>query len=397
MRPTYRSIRANIQKALGLVLLLCFFSISSKAQTVNASVFPDPYIGEVNDVFTIQVDVDPNGGMITVGQVAMNYDPSIAIINSVSFAPGSPLGIPLPGTTIDNVEGFFFIAGFGFTPVTSPFTHVEIEFTAVGAGTIDLEFVKGDLLQTLFSDNGTDISGTLTDGQIIITSLFDCPNLGLNIGDSCDDGDSETENDEVLSDCTCAGIPICQNPFPVVDESSLTTVIGASTVEFGWDPVPGQIGCQVQVARALGTPFQSQSFTLFDDEADSFSLNLNLIIPGILHGWRVRCGCSASPIIAGPFTSYQTFTLPSQITISSQPNPTSGQSQVQFSIGEESDVMLEVFDLSGRMINRIYAGFATSSNEHRFDFDGSNLPNGVYVYRLTTENEVINEKFMIAK
>ena len=37
---------------------------------------------------------------------------------------------------------------------------------------------------------------------------FDCPALGANIGDACDDGDSNTENDMVQSNCTCSGTPI---------------------------------------------------------------------------------------------------------------------------------------------------------------------------------------------
>ena len=36
---------------------------------------------------------------------------------------------------------------------------------------------------------------------------FDCEALELNIGDSCDDGDSTTENDVVTADCECAGTP----------------------------------------------------------------------------------------------------------------------------------------------------------------------------------------------
>ncbi|MFT6998172.1 MAG: hypothetical protein ACJAQ4_001932, partial [Cryomorphaceae bacterium] len=35
--------------------------------------------------------------------------------------------------------------------------------------------------------------------------------------------------------------------------------------------------------------------------------------------------------------------------------------------------------------------------EYRFEFDGSALPSGVYIYRLTTQNEVLIEKFMISR
>ena len=37
------------------------------------------------------------------------------------------------------------------------------------------------------------------------TTTFDCPNLMLNIGDPCDDGDPNTSNDTVNSNCECEG------------------------------------------------------------------------------------------------------------------------------------------------------------------------------------------------
>src|SRR5690606_2132664 len=43
------------------------------------------------------------------------------------------------------------------------------------------------------------------EGTPIVT--FDCPDLMANIGDSCDDGDPDTENDQVNADCECIGTP----------------------------------------------------------------------------------------------------------------------------------------------------------------------------------------------
>ena len=49
---------------------------------------------------------------------------------------------------------------------------------------------------------------------------FDCPILGLNIGDLCDDNDDFTINDEVTSDCECLGCPI---PFVTFDDDLIIT------------------------------------------------------------------------------------------------------------------------------------------------------------------------------
>jgi hypothetical protein len=49
------------------------------------------------------------------------------------------------------------------------------------------------------------------------------------------------------------------------------------------------------------------------------------------------------------------------------------------------------------MLDALFNGVAQANNDYRFQFDGSTLPNGVYIYRLTTEKEMVNEKFMIAR
>jgi myo-inositol-hexaphosphate 3-phosphohydrolase len=66
-------------------------------------------------------------------------------------------------------------------------------------------------------------------------------------------------------------------------------------------------------------------------------------------------------------------------------------------VAEEGTTTLEVYDMSGRMLDALFNGVAQANNDYRFQFDGSTLPNGVYIYRLTTDKEMVNEKFMIAR
>jgi predicted secreted protein len=81
----------------------------------------------------------------------------------------------------------------------------------------------------------------------------------------------------------------------------------------------------------------------------------------------------------------------------SQPNPTTGTSWATFSVGNDALTTLEVYDVSGRKVAEIFRQNAQAEVEYRVEFDGSNLPNGVYLYRLTTGSEVIVDKFMIAR
>ena len=38
------------------------------------------------------------------------------------------------------------------------------------------------------------------------SQIFDCPGLNLDIGDACNDGNSDTSNDQVRDDCSCVGL-----------------------------------------------------------------------------------------------------------------------------------------------------------------------------------------------
>ncbi|MFT7080376.1 MAG: hypothetical protein ACJAZC_001922 [Cryomorphaceae bacterium] len=187
----------------------------------------------------------------------------------------------------------------------------------------------------------------------------------------------------------------CSNPFPGVDEASLATVQVGNAISTAWTPVPGQIGCQVQVRLAGGPILGAQ--IVGGANAGGFNIPLNVLQLGTDYEWRVRCGCSQTPLIAGAFSSWQPFSTPAGAGITSSPNPTAGQSNVTFTVVEEGTTTLEVFDLSGRLVDAIFTGVAQPNNDYRFEFDGSALPNGVYIYRLTTESEMVNEKFMIAR
>lgn len=54
--------------------------------------------------------------------------------------------------------------------------------------------------------------------NICIEGVYSCPSLSANIGDACDDGNPNTENDVVTSSCSCLGAPLndlCSNATPL--------------------------------------------------------------------------------------------------------------------------------------------------------------------------------------
>jgi len=189
----------------------------------------------------------------------------------------------------------------------------------------------------------------------------------------------------------------CEAPFPAVDDASLSSEFNGTTIVLSWDPVPGSTVCQIQ-ARPEGAPYSArEQAKVFGDEPGSIALPPASLDYSTTYEWRVRCGCSVQPPVAGPWSAIATFTTPDLPAIVASPNPTEGLSNVSFTVTETGYTTLEVFDLSGRSIALVYSGVAQPGNDYRFEFDGSDLPNGVYLYRLTTESDVYNEKFMIAR
>ncbi len=155
--------------------------------------------------------------------------------------------------------------------------------------------------------------------------------------------------------------------WAVLDQSFTTALALSTTPNFNWDLFPPGIYRVVHVAYGNG-------------------VNLGQVDPQNIQG----C-IDASNVIPIQVTSCSGLAQ-----LNSFPSPTDGISNVSFQLVDEENAVLEVYDISGRLIQTLFNSEASSETAYTFEFDGSALPNGVYLYRLTTESDVIIEKFTIA-
>lgn len=86
-----------------------------------------------------------------------------------------------------------------------------------------------------------------------------------------------------------------------------------------------------------------------------------------------------------------------QDTFTVYPNPTSGPAVVEFTPALNGTSMIQVIDMSGRIVKTIFNQDVEADQTYRISFDGSDLPNGIYITKLTTDTEVSIEKIMIAR
>jgi hypothetical protein len=83
-------------------------------------------------------------------------------------------------------------------------------------------------------------------------------------------------------------------------------------------------------------------------------------------------------------------------SFSIMPNPTAGMTHVEFNLTERTQVKMEIIDMTGRVIETIYQQESPEGN-YRVAFDVANLPNGLFVVKLSTGEKTYTEQLVITK
>ncbi len=78
------------------------------------------------------------------------------------------------------------------------------------------------------------------------------------------------------------------------------------------------------------------------------------------------------------------------------PNPFNPVTKIVFSLPQNTDVKLIVYDLLGREVRSI-VNEQFSPGKYTYEFDGSDLPSGVYYYKLTTDDFSVTKKMVLLK
>ncbi len=79
------------------------------------------------------------------------------------------------------------------------------------------------------------------------------------------------------------------------------------------------------------------------------------------------------------------------------PNPFNPTTTIKFSLKNESNVNLSVFNVLGQQVAVIINNQVKAAGEYRVTFNASPLPSGTYIYRLQANNKVISKKMILLK
>ena len=78
------------------------------------------------------------------------------------------------------------------------------------------------------------------------------------------------------------------------------------------------------------------------------------------------------------------------------PNPFNPVTKIEFGIPNSGNVVINIFDVSGKEVASIFNGFREAGN-YSVEFNASDYSSGVYFYKMVFENSVIVKKMLILK
>jgi hypothetical protein len=114
--------------------------------------------------------------------------------------------------------------------------------------------------------------------------------------------------------------------------------------------------------------------------------------------WYLNPICNfCNPVLPKEFAEENSTVNTNEAVVKNFPNPFSNNTTVSFTLPEDTHVKLEVFDISGKCIQTLFNDNVQAGNEYKADFNGDNLNDGIYFYRLTTTDNVIIGKMMLVR
>ncbi len=191
-------------------------------------------------------------------------------------------------------------------------------------------------------------------------------------------------------------VPPCELPYPQVQDLS-ANVNPNGSVSLSWNPIPGSLGCLIEGGLATGNgPVQSSQ--VFGQAPSSFEVPASLLQADRDYRWRVRCGCSQNPSIAGPWSNYAFFNTGAQAATGESaalrvetneiearvfPNPSRGLFNLELK-GAEALVRLDIFNAVGQQVEGRQVQMLSSQTVHELDLQ--RLPKGMYLVKISAEH-----------
>ncbi|HPC26560.1 MAG TPA: NosD domain-containing protein, partial [Paludibacteraceae bacterium] len=107
--------------------------------------------------------------------------------------------------------------------------------------------------------------------------------------------------------------------------------------------------------------------------------------------------CSSAKFVNEPPSRNEDNILPNQFSLfQNQPNPFVTSTMIRYELPERSNVSLKVYDLFGREVTTLFEG-EQNAGKYEVEFNGTNLPGGIYFYKMSTKGFSETKKLILLK
>ncbi len=89
--------------------------------------------------------------------------------------------------------------------------------------------------------------------------------------------------------------------------------------------------------------------------------------------------------------------LSSKHKLDCSPDSLSPSTSIKFTVETRGHTKLSVFNLNGQEMGTLFSGNAEPGREYTAQVDSTNLKNGVYFYKLVSNNQSFVRKIMLLK
>jgi hypothetical protein len=195
--------------------------------------------------------------------------------------------------------------------------------------------------------------------------------------------------------CAC----VCFDRWLPVELTSFDAVGGNGSVTLRWSTASERNSDRFEILRdgslitrvpAMGTSSSAHNYSYTDRTVQNGVTYTYALRSVDLNGVAGEHGTvSATP--QGQTAEVTEFAL-----LQNYPNPFNPTTQITFDVAESGPVTLTIFNPMGQTVTKLVDGSMTAGR-HTVSFDASNLPTGVYLYRLEAGSFTAVRKMLLMK
>ena len=152
---------------------------------------------------------------------------------------------------------------------------------------------------------------------------------------------------------------------------------------------------------------RDESYDLVSGNASNEWKDIGPLTPNMSYTWRVNATNSSG---SSPWSDMWTFTtapdadvdkiedvLPQVFALHpNYPNPFNSETTIPFDLEKSEFVELKILDIQGKEITSLISEFKESGS-YQYIWNAKDIPSGIYLYRLQTDNHVETRKLILQK